>query len=145
MKKWIPLSVVILYILLIGLGTHIPASMLQECYYYGEIHSSLISMILRVSFYAWTLPLTLAVIAVFPNVQFFAQEGAKTMFYYIYHVYFVLLAQILVKEFNFPSNIIALLGYSIVCLILCYVLQKARVLQFLVKPLSYGKNQSKNE
>ena len=129
---WLSCVVVLLYVGIIIVGPYIPKSMLVQFYSYQENH---LIPLLRVVSYLWMLPLTLAILRLLPDVGFCASEGKNTMFYYIFHVYFVYIEQRLVVDCGFPITIPYILLYWIVSVVALYLLSKVRLFDYLLNPI----------
>lgn len=128
---WISLTIILIYAIIVFFVPHIPLSMLEEFHSYHDIK---MMPILRIFSYVWMLPLALSVIRIIPDVKLFAKYGRQTMFFFIYHVYFVYFAHRLVYDCGWPSSFPFLLCYTLLSIVILVMLTKSRMLIFLVKP-----------
>lgn len=134
---WIGVLMIAIYATIVFIVPHIPLSMLEQFHTFYDI--KWIPVLLLISYF-WMLPLALAVIRVIPDVSLFAKYGSQTMFFFIYHVYFVYFAHRLVYDLGWPSTFPYLLGYTFVSVVFLAILTKSRILNALVKPALFTKN-----
>ena len=143
-KKIISIPIAIVYFAIIYFLPNFPDSMLTGCYnYYCGLADWKIMLVLRAFSYLWVLPLTFCVISIIPDTIFFQKNGKDTMFYLLYHPFFILIMRQLIVQFNLPSNIIANVLYMAANMFLMYWLNKIYVLRFLTRPISMIKSNNK--
>lgn len=136
-NNWVCLGIIALYVIAIAFGPTIPRCIFTErCHYYEGM-----TPLYRVFFYCMTLPATISVLNLVPDCKFFADEGKRTMSYYIYHPYFIYLFMCLSGAGLgvLPSSLPFILLYSVICFISCYFLARVPLLNFLINPLKYKK------
>ena len=140
--KLVPFAVVLLYAALIALTSVPPISALLQRTPYDTANMAM-SMLSKGFFYVWTIPISLSVISLFPDIKYFAKEGCYTLFYYMYHMFFVLLFRYLVINTALECNVITVLLYAIVSFAIMGLLRHVTLFSFLVNPMSYLKNNNK--
>jgi Fucose 4-O-acetylase and related acetyltransferases len=141
LNKWMCGTIIIVYFILIMLIPNFPDSMCTEHlnYFYG-LADWKIMFALRVISYLWMLPLTICVINVIPDCKFFAEQGKNTMFYYLYHPYFIWLMNWCVVNYHAPTSTIYLFIYTIISMYIMYWLCKIPLLNYLTKPITTLRN-----
>lgn len=140
--KLVPVAVVLLYAALIVFTSVPPISALLQRTPY-DTANLVMSMLSKGFFYVWTIPISLSVISLFPDIKYFAKEGSYTLFYYMYHMFFVLLFRYLVINTALECNVITVLLYAIVSFAIMRLLRHVTLFSFLVNPMSYLKNNNK--
>ena len=136
-KNWMCITVIVIYFLVILLIPNFPDSMLTGSFHYWSGLGGWKKMfLLRVASYFWMIPLTICVLNVIPNCKFLAEQGENTMFYFLYHPYFIWLMHWCVVKFNAPTSTLFLFLYTAVSLFAMYWLSKIPVLNFLTKPIT---------
>lgn len=137
LNKWICGAVIVAYFVIILLIPNFPGSMCTaHLNYFCGFADWKIMFGLRVVSYFWMLPLTICVINVIPDCKFLAEQGENTMFYFLYHPYFIWLMNWCVVKFNAPTSTVFLFLYTAVSLFAMYWLSKIPVLTFLTKPIT---------
>ena len=134
--------IVVLYICVFLFGPEIQRCLFtQRCYY----HQEGMTIYYRLFFYCMALPITISILNLVPDVKFFAQEGRRTMSYYIFHPFIVYVFSFMsIRGLNvIPSSLSYIFLYSIICIVLCCFLARIPFLNFLVNPLKYKENQFK--
>lgn len=131
--KVIPITAIVAYAVLIIATTFPPISVLLERSAYNT-SNMLLGVIARVAFYVWVIPISLSVIAVFPDNKYFSQEGKQTMFYYMYHMFFVLFFRYIVINKGLECNIMTVLAYAVLSFAAMRLLRNVPFLVFLTNP-----------
>lgn len=131
LPRWSLMMIIVFYCIAIIIIPHIPFSMLYQSFSYLELDSPVMGLILRVGSYIWVLPLTISVLILLQNVCFFAKEGRKTLFYYIYHMYFIYAMRYMVLTEGVPSLMVIIL-YVISMVLMLSLMSKIKLLN---KPL----------
>ena len=140
-KKVISISVIVFYFAIIFFLPNFPDSMLTGCYnYYCGLANWKIMLALRVFSYIWVLPLAFCVISVIPDTSFLQKNGKDTMFYLLYHPFFIWFVKQMVIKYSLPTNILAILLYMIINMFVMYWMNKINILRFLTKPVSIIRN-----
>lgn len=136
MHRSIPLAIISLYALAI-IFTSIPpiSALLQRTPY--DTDNIGFSILSKGFFYAWTIPISLSVISLFPDVKLLSKEGKFTLFYYMYHMFFVLLFRYLVFNTSLECNIMTVLIYAAMAFIMMFFLRHITVFTLLVNPILY--------
>ena len=137
--KYIPVSVFLIYSIII-FSSNLPyiSPLLQRTSYdYTNIDVSLLS---RCFFYIWTFPISLSIISAFPDVKFFSNEGKYTLFYYMYHMFFVLGFRYLVINTDVNCNLFAVTLYSAFAIFTMWIMRHITFFTFLLTPMSQQKN-----
>jgi hypothetical protein len=88
----------------------------------------------RICAYLFQIPITLAVLRLGLNTQNVTLDGKNTMFYYIYHWYFVFLLRYVVMKMGLTPNFWEASLCAIIIIVILYGLSKFR---FLHKPLEF--------
>lgn len=142
-NHWICTAVLIIYICFLVWGPALPRCIFTERSHYYEGMTSLY----RILFYVISLPTTICILNLVPDNKFLAKEGQNTMSYYIYHPYIIYLFMYLTGTGLgvIPSTVPFIFLYSFVCLIICYVIARISILNFLVNPLKFKWYSNKNE
>ncbi len=136
-KAWKSISVIIVYVIIIFLIPNFPDSMLTGSFHYWSgLSSWLIMMVLRIVSYFWMLPLAICVMNVIPDCHLFSEQGKNTMFYYLYHPFFIWLMNWFVINYNLPSSAFFLIIYTIISMYAMYWLSKIPLLVYLTKPIT---------
>lgn len=136
--KVIPVGVIIIYALIIIL-TEIPqiSPLLQRMpYVLSSLETSISN---RCFFYIWTLPITLSIISLFPDVKYFSKEGQYTLFYYLYHMFFVLAFRCIVIHFGVECNVLTVFTFSVISLLVMGMMRRKQFFVFLSSPFSFVK------
>lgn len=130
----IPLGVILIYAIIVLYKTlpQINILLQRTPYNYSEIVTSVLN---RCLFYIWTLPISLSIIAIFPNIKFFSQEGRYTLFYYMFHMFFVLFFRYLVINLGLTCNVLSVLVYAIGSFVIMRLLRDIPILYFMTSPL----------
>lgn len=140
-RKIISIPIIIIYFSIIYFLPNFPDSMLTGCYnYYCGLADWKIMLALRAFSYLWVLPLTFCVISIIPDTRFFQKNGKDTMFYLLYHPFFIWIMKQLVIKYNLPTNILAILLYAAVNMFIMYWMNKVMVFRFFTKPISILNN-----
>lgn len=141
-RIWKCIVVILLYFIVILMIPSFPDSMLFGSFHYWTGVTSWDKMFaLRILSYFWTLPLTFCVLSVIPNCKFFAKEGKNTVFYLLYHPYFVWLIHFIVTRYHIPSSSPFLILYIIIGMFFMCYLCKMTLLNFLTKPITMLRKQ----
>lgn len=74
-----------------------------------------------------------------PDIELFAKEGGNTLFYYMYHMFFVLLFRYLVINTGLECNILTVFIYAIASFAIMYLMRHLTFFSILVNPMSYLK------
>ncbi len=132
--------VIFLYFLTICIVPKFPLSMLLQYSSYGDLSNAagvniLVIMCMRIVSWVWSLPLTIVILAVIPDLKWFAREGKYTLFYFIYHAYFVAVFHLMVVNLQFGSSLLHIFLYSIIIVLALYWLRKIRFLRLLAQPI----------
>lgn len=136
-KTWKCLIVIVLYFIVIMMIPNFPDSMLFGSFHYWTgVATWYIMLFLRLLSYLWVLPLTICVLSIIPNCKFFAEKGKDTMFYFLYHPYFVWLIHFLVVRYHAPSSSPYMILYTIIGIFIMYYLSRIPFLVFLTKPIT---------
>ena len=131
--KVIPITAIVIYAALIFATSLPPISVLLERTAYNT-SSVLLGVLARGAFYVWVIPISLSVIAVFPDIKYFSQEGKQTMFYYMYHMFFVLLFRYIVINKGLECNILTVLAYATLSFAAMRLLRNVPLLVLLTNP-----------
>ena len=137
LNKWVCGAVVLAYFIIVLLIPNFPDSMCSaHLNYFHGLTDWKVMFGLRVVSYLWMLPLTICVINLIPDCKFFAEQGKNTMFYLLYHPYFIWIMYWCVINFNAPTSTLFLFIYTAVSMVAMYWLSKIPVLNFLTKPIT---------
>lgn len=126
-------AVIFCYVAAIVVIPHVPLSMLVQFHYYSELGSVPVALAMRCASYVWMLPLTLAVIAIIPDVKWMAKNGAESLFYYVYHAFLIGVLHLMVLYWHLPTNFVAIVLYTAVIVLLLHLANKVKVLRLLSK------------
>lgn len=137
-KKWYSLGIIAFYFLIICLIPNFPDSVLTGSFHYKCGLASWKTLIaLRAACYLWMLPLALSVLNIIPDKSFFAVKGKDTLFYLLFHPFFIRLMYYGVQHLQLPTNSLCLLLYTVVSMFIMYWMTKIPFLYFLTKPISF--------
>lgn len=134
-KKWIGLTIILLYGIAIGIIPHIPLSMLVQFHHYGELGSMVTVMVMRAFSYVWMLPLAIAVLQIIPDMNMMAKKGKESLFFYVYHVFLIALLQYMVLWHAIPTSLPYIILYSIVITIILGWLLHVKLLRMMCQPV----------
>lgn len=141
LRKTITIPIILVYFTIICFIPNFPDSMLTGSFYYmSGLADWRVMFGLRAFAYLWTLPLTICVLSVIPDIKFFQKNGKDTMFYLLYHPFFIWIIKQLIIKYNLPTNIGAIILYMIANMFIMYWLNKVTLFRFLTKPFSIFKN-----
>ena len=140
LNKWVCVCVIFAYIVFIQLViyklSYFPDNFLAGRYYrFGHLNWVL-TPVLRCLMYLYFLPLSVCILSIIPDLPFFHNNGKNTMFYLLYHPFFVLLLAIIQKYYDIPTSPIAIFSYMLANMFIMYWLNKLYVLRFLTRPIS---------
>lgn len=142
-KKKNSLGIIIVYILVVFFIPNFPDSMLTGSFHYmSGIANWKIMLLLRACSYLWVLPLTISVLSIIPDNSIFARNGQDTLFYFLFHPFFIKLMYLGTSAYKMPTCSACLLFYTIVSMMIMYWMAKIPFLTFLTKPLFF-KNSNK--
>jgi fucose 4-O-acetylase-like acetyltransferase len=128
---------IIIYFVLIMLIPNFPDSMCTGNFsYFVGLADWRVMFVLRAVSYFWMLPLAICVMNVIPDCPLFAEQGKNTMFYYLYHPFFIWLMNWFVINYNLPTSAFFLVIYTIISLYAMYWLSKIPLLVYLTKPIT---------
>ena len=139
--KLVPVAVLLLYVVLIFFTSVPPINVLLQRTPYDTANIAM-SILSKGFFYAWTIPISLSVISLFPDIKLFSKEGSYTLFYYMYHMFFVLLFRYLVINTGLECDILTVFIYAFVSFATMALLRHITVFSFLINPLSFIKKKS---
>ena len=126
----IPIGVIFVYVVIVVLNDVPPIRILLQRIPYNISH--LLSSILgRCFFYVWVVPVSLSVIAAFPDIKYFAQEGSRTLFYYMYHMFFVLLFRYMVVNTSLECDLLTVFAYATASFFVMRQMRKVPLFTFL--------------
>lgn len=128
-------AVILIYVVAIAVMPHIPLSMLVQFHYYSELGNIPVALAMRCASYLWMLPLTLAVIAVIPDVKWMAKDGSESLFFYVYHAFLIGVLHLIVLYWHIPTSFITIVLYTVVIALLLHLANKVKVLRLLSKPM----------
>lgn len=131
--KVIPVTVIVIYVALIFATAFPPLNILLErtAYNTQNIMSGVIG---RGVFYVWVIPISLSVIAIFPDIKYFSIEGKHTMFYYMYHMFFVIWFRYTVINNGLDCNIMTVVAFSTLSFAAMRLLRNVPFLVLLTNP-----------
>lgn len=136
LPHWICLLIMGAYavILFIGLRFKVySSSIVLQNYCYLEFGVAK-GLIYRMAFYGWVIPLSVAVMNLVPNMDFLSREGRRTHFYYLYHVFVIVLIRSVVAVWHLPVNMFMVIVYWLIAMIVLYSLSKIDFLHKLANP-----------
>ncbi len=128
--------IIIFYLIVVLLIHNFPVSMVTGSLSYSVGSDWRIMFVLRALGYFWMLPLSICVMNVIPDCPLFAEQGKNTMFYYLYHPFFISLMNWCIISFNIPSSALFMGIYTIISLFAMYWLSKIPLLNYLTKPVT---------
>lgn len=139
-KTWLCVSVIVAYFIAIMIIANFPDSMLTGSFHYRSgLGNWKVMLALRLAGYFWMLPLAICFLSVIPDFKFFASQGKNTMFYYLYHPFFIWLMNYCVVRFGAPASPFSLILYTVISMFIMYWLSKVPPLNYLTKPLTIAK------
>ena len=140
LNKWICILVIVAYIIAIQLViykfSYFPDNFLYGRYNHFNHFNWIATPVIRWLMYLWLLPLTICILAIIPDTLFFQKNGKDTMFYLMYHPYFVLLLAMIQNMYCIPTSPLAIFSYMVANMFIMYWLNKLYVLRFLTRPIS---------
>lgn len=98
--------------------------------------SVVMAIIYRVLSYIWMLPMAICVLCILPDGKFFSTKGKDTLFYLLYHPFFIWVISFLVIKNNIPTSFPFMIIYVAVNMTIMYWLSKIKFFQILTKPFS---------
>ncbi|MGJ1328463.1 acyltransferase family protein [Sphingobacterium multivorum] len=102
--------------------------------YYDTGFSTSLSLAIRVIFYPVSVILSISFLSVIPSSQKIAMLGEKTLVFYIYHLFFLLIVSKLLSILH--SNLIIDLAASIVITLCLVILSKFNFFNKILNPIS---------
>ena len=139
-NKWVCISVIFVYLVFIHLVvyklSYFPDLNLAGRYNrFGHLNW-IATPVMRCIMYLYFLPITICVLSIIPDIPFFHNNGKNTMFYLLYHPFFILVLAQIQKYYAIPTSTIAILFYMIANMFIMYWLNKIYILRFLTRPIS---------
>lgn len=138
-NKWVCGVIIVGYFIVLIIIKNFPVLLCTEhlhFFTFGSWKSTLFMFGIRALSYLWMLPLTICVLNVIPDCRFFAEQGKNTMFYFLYHPFFIWLMNLFVTKYNAPTSSLFLLLYTIISVFIMYLLSKIPVLNYFTKPIT---------
>ena len=145
LNKWVCVSIIFAYIVFIQLVIYklsfFPDNLLAGRYSRFGHFNWVVTPVLRCLMYLYFLPLTVCVLSIIPDLPFFHNNGKNTMFYLLYHPFFILALAQIQKYYEIPTSPIAIFFYMIANMFIMYWLNKINILRFLTRPISMIRKQ----
>lgn len=119
------------------LGKYVPTRLLygSDSYYMIFPTNSVLLAIERLMIYILILSVTLLIIAKARPISCFSSVGKWTLFYFLYHTYFIWLLQYSVVSLHLPMNLGLAIVYTTIILLILYVLHMFSFLVLLTNPI----------
>lgn len=136
--SWIWLVISFLVLVFIALlGKYVPTRLLygSDSYYMIFPTNSVLLAIERLMIYILILSVTLLIIAKARPISCFSSVGKWTLFYFLYHTYFIWLLQYSVVSLHLPMNLGLAIVYTTIILLILYVLHMFSFLVLLTNPI----------
>ena len=135
--SWIWCIVGFLFLVLIArFGKYVPTEVLYGSEsYHGARFPSYVMAAERLMMYLLVMPITILIVAKMKPLKWFTEGGKWTMFYFLYHTYFIWLVQWSSVNLNIPQNLWLAFAYTVIIIAVLYVLHKIKFLSKITNPI----------